>query len=154
MKKLIIAFIPLLFLMSCGSKKEIQTTEKSFKGSWVVSDITFDGFRKYEVNLLRDADSECFKISSWDFVSNNNRGNYNINNDLCQTGERKFIWVYDESASKVTIKPTDDNYKSENNVGFAFQILSVTENTMTWTQTLQIDGGPVVMKINFTKNNQ
>ncbi len=154
MKKFLFAIIPLLFLVGCGSKNAAITTEKSFKGEWVVSDITFDGFRKYNVNLLRDADSDCFKISSWDFVSNNNRGSYTINNDLCSTGERKFVWVYDEAASKVTIKPTDNNYKSENNVGFAFQILYVNESTMTWTQTLQIDGGPVVMKINFTKKTQ
>jgi hypothetical protein len=154
MKKIIISTLIVLFLTSCGSKKSMEINKRSLKGSWVISDITYDGFRKYDVNLFRDADSDCFKISSWDFISNNNKGSYFIKNDLCTTGKRSFIWTYDNEAEKVTIKPTDEKFNSENNVGFSFTLFDINESTMIWTQTFQIDGGPVVMKIIFNKNNE
>ncbi|MGB5981934.1 MAG: hypothetical protein WBG46_07285 [Nonlabens sp.] len=156
MKKLLIVCFAAL-IISCGSKKgafeNMNKTidEDELKGKWTVSDISFDGYREYKVNLFNDSNTNCFLVSDWSLVANNNRGNYEITNNSCATGKRFFIWKIDPETQKFILKPTDDSYNSESGTGYSLDIKSVSPNQFILQQTLQIDGGPVNMQIKFIK---
>ena len=151
----IIAFS--LILVSCGSKQsavsiaEREIDKKEFKGNWTLSSVNFDGYRKYDVTLFNDASTDCFLVSDWNFVSNNNKGSYEITSNSCETGKRYFIWVLDSDNRAFKLKPTDEDYNSEDNLGYTLNIKSVSENQIILGQQLTIDGGPVNMELQLIK---
>lgn len=156
MKNLVLLCFAVL-LVSCGSKKgasetmNTDITEAELKGKWTVSDISFDGYREYKVNLFNDSSTNCFLVSDWSLVANNNRGNYEITNNSCDTGRRYFIWKIDPETQKFILKPTNESYKSETGTGYSLDIKSVNQDQFILQQTLQIDGVPVNMQIKFIK---
>ncbi|MGB3592286.1 MAG: lipocalin family protein [Nonlabens sp.] len=154
------SLVVVVLLISCSSKNAATSNqlpeikETNFKGEWNLSSIQFDGFREYSATLLGDQNDKCFRNSTWKFVSNNNRGAYTITDGSCVAKQENFIWNYTPETNKVMIKPTGENYKSQTGDGYTFLLGGIDANSMTLTQTLTIDGGPVVMTMNFFKQNQ
>ncbi len=107
----IIAIPLLLLLIACGGSRNAAapdpTEESDLKGDWTLTSIDFDGFRDYSVTLFDDTTNECILNSRWNFVSNNNRGSYDVLQPGCNEGTRNFIWTLDDS-SKFTLKPTNE----------------------------------------------
>jgi len=135
MKKLILILIPLI-LLSCGSSKTVRQSKQVIKGEWFLSSITYNQSGTYKVSLLNDASKECFEGSTWQFIPNNNTGNYTINNAGCSSGKRFFIFTIqeiDESAGlyDFLLKPTNEKGKSEtNNSGFRMQLKALSDTNM------------------------
>jgi hypothetical protein len=144
-----------LLMVGCSSSRNNNapepTEESDLKGDWTVTSVNFDGFRDYEVTLFGRVSNECIENSRWNFVSNNNRGSYDITEPGCNRGTNNFIWTLDESG-KFILKPTNEKYKSDTGNGFALTLKNYTGTSMTLTQTLTVDGGPVVMDIVFIKS--
>jgi hypothetical protein len=50
------------------------------------------------------------------------------------------------------LKPTDSRYKSTTgDQGFRLNLVSLTETSMVWQQTVTLEGKPFVIRMNFTK---
>ena len=75
----------------------------------------------------------------------------------CTAGERYFVWSIDDQNSTMNsfdflLKPTDSKWNSTTgNQGFRINLVSLTETTMTWEQTVTLEGSPFVIRMNFTK---
>ena len=82
---------------------------------------------------------------------------YNINNINCNTGERYFNFTIQET-DEVTgyydflLKPTNEKGKSETNAGFRMRLTSLSETSMQWQQTVNTNGAPFIINMNFTKS--
>ena len=156
MKKLILYLI-IGSLLSCGSSKVVKQSEKTIKGNWSLSSITYSKTGDYDVTLLNDTSKECFEGSLWQFIPNNNTGLYNISNTSCNTGERYFNFAIQE-IDEVTgyydflLKPTNEKGKSETNSGFRMRLTSLSETSMQWQQTVSTNGAPFIINMNFTKS--
>lgn len=105
---------------------------------------------------MNDTSKECFEESVWKFVPNNNRGTYDITTEGCSMGERYFIFMVQEIDKSsgyydFLIKPTNEKYQSETNKGIRLSLSYLSDNQMTWQQTLQVDGEPFVISMNFVK---
>ncbi|ARN77736.1 hypothetical protein BST97_06840 [Nonlabens spongiae] len=146
-----------MLLISCGSKQSTvsiagrEIDKKEFKGNWTLASVDFDGYRKYNVTLFNDTDTDCFLVSDWNFVSNNNKGSYEITSNSCETGKRYFIWVLDSASRTFKLKPTDEDYNSVDDLGYTLNIKSVSENQIILGQRLTIDGGPVNMELKLIR---
>ncbi len=142
--------------IGCGSSKVVRTSKKVIKGNWTLHSVSHNQTGTYDITLLNDASKGCFEGSSWQFIPNNNTGIYTISNDGCSNGERHFIFTIDE-IDEVTglydflLKPTDQKGKSATNKGFRLRLKELSETTMQWQQTVNLDGKPFTINMNFSK---
>ncbi|QAA80943.1 lipocalin [Aequorivita sp. H23M31] len=156
MKKLIFLALIAGVTLSCATPKTVQESKKVLKGYWNLDEVSYDSTGTFNVTLFNDTSAECFEGSSWRFIPNNNTGNYSINNADCPTGERNFIFsiIEIDPASGLydfMIKPTDAKGKSEDKVGFRLRLAQLSENNMRWEQTVNLDGKPFKIKMDFSK---
>ncbi|MGB3775705.1 MAG: lipocalin family protein [Leeuwenhoekiella sp.] len=144
-------------VVSCGPSKVVKESRKTLKGTWNLDNINYgDANGVYDVKLFDDASSECFVGSTWNFIPNNNFGNYEITGTACSSGKRYFVWtipdVENPSSYDILLKPTDEKMKSTmNNKGYRLTLDYLADNSLRFTQTLQVDGKPFTIYMNFTK---
>lgn len=155
MKKLLLLFVT-ISVLSCGTSKTVRDSKKVIKGNWVLNKIDYSQLGTFNVKLLNDASKDCFVGSSWQFVPNNNTGIYTINNSQCSIGDRYFVFTIDE-VNKETglydflLKPTDEKHKSETKQGFRLSLVQLSDSNMQWEQTVNVDGKPFTITMNFVK---
>ncbi len=158
MKKILILFCAVGFLLSCGTPKAVRDSKKEIKGEWTISSITYSESGSYSVTIFNDVSKECFENSTWRFIPNNNTGKYTINSGGCNVGERNFIFTIDQVDASTglydfLIKPTDERGRSETNEGFRVRLSQLTDTFMVWEQNLTVDGKPFTIFMNFNKLN-
>jgi len=156
MKNTATLLILILTLVSCSATKTIRTSKKVMKGEWLLNTISYSEKGTYNVVLLDDASKDCFEGSTWQFIPNNNSGIYTINDSACGVGNRNFIFTIQEvdpatDLYDFLLKPTDEKGKSPTNYGYRMQLVQLSETTMQWQQTLNVDGKPFTITMNFTK---
>ena len=49
------------------------------------------------------------------------------------------------------LKPTNEKNKSETNQGYRVNLSQLSDTNMQWKQTVNLDGQPFVITMNFTK---
>ena len=158
MRKFILLMIVLATVMACGPKT-VQESKKVIRGYWNLDEITYSEEGTFNITMMRDTSKECFEGSSWRFIPNNNTGQYAISNSDCPTGDRHFIFTIQEvdpatGLYDFLLKPTDEKKKSEDNTGFRFRLAKLSNNSMTWEQTVSLDGSPFTISMNFSKTSE
>lgn len=158
MKKFLTLLLLIALVTACGTSKVAKEARKTFDGNWRLSSVTYpNNPGNFNVTLFNEASASCFENSTWDFVSNNNRGTYTVTGVGCDGDTNYFIWSIDEENTPTGVydfllKPTNENYKSTTgNQGFRLNLKSLTESNMTWEQTVSLDGSPFTIRMNFTK---
>lgn len=159
MKKLLFILAAALLVASCGPSKQASEARKTFKGDWVLNDISYPNETgEFNVTLFNEASASCFEGSMWSFVSNNNQGTYTLQGPNCSNaGEKYFNWSIDEDNTPqgmfdFLLKPTDSNSKSTTGgQGFRINLVQLSETSMTWEQTVTLEGSPFTIRMNFTK---
>lgn len=146
-------------MSSCGTTKIERQAQKTFKGDWTLTDISYpNGVGLVDVTLFGDASRKCFLNSNWHFVSNNNKGNYELYGDDCTSGKRTFYWNVKENSDEglyfFTLKPADtgkDARKSKS--GYRLELMSLDETTMVWEETVRTnEGKSLLIHFQFSKN--
>lgn len=156
MKKVLILFSAVPFLISCATPQAVRDSKKVIKGEWVLNSVTHNETGTFKIVLLGDENLECFEGSSWRFIPNNNTGVYTIGSAGCRVGDRNFnfeIQQIDASTGyyDFMLKPTDARGRSETGQGFRMRLAHLSETNMTWEQNLTLDGKPFRLNMNFTK---
>lgn len=159
MKKILILALIVATALSCGTPKTVQESRKILKGYWTLNSISYDSSGTFNVTLFNDTSVECFEGSNWRFIPNNNTGNYTIENSNCPTGQRDFIFTIQEIDQTTglydfLLKPTNAKGKSDTNVGFRLRLAQLNESSMRWEQTVNLDGKPFKINMNFSKINE
>ena len=145
-----------ILFTSCSASKTVRTSKKVIKGSWTLNAVNYDRTNTLKVDLLNDSSSKCFEGSTWQFIPNNNTGTYTINNSGCSTGVRHFIFTIAETDAanglySFLLKPTNEKGKSETNKGYRLRLMQLSENSMQWQQTVNANGKPFSITMNFSK---
>ncbi|RMA64266.1 lipocalin family protein [Ulvibacter antarcticus] len=156
MKKIILLSVLVATFMSCGVPKTVQDSKKVMKGYWQLDNISYSESGTFDVTIFNDTSKECFEGSTWRFIPNNNSGLYTINNGACPTGDRNFIFTIQEidQASGLydfLLKPTDAKHRSDDNKGIRLRLAQLNESAMRWEQTVNVDGSPFKISMNFSK---
>src|SRR5690606_28221807 len=159
MKKLLFVFFAAFLIASCGPSKQATEARATFKGDWVLNSITYHNNQgNFNVTIFYEASASCYQGSTWSFVSNNNTRNYTLQSPDCMNpGERYFNWSIDEENTPAgmfdfLLKPTDErNRSTTGNQGFRINLVQLSENSMTWEQTVTLEGSPFMIRMNFTK---
>ena len=140
------------FAVSCASKTAATGTgtstvaKKGLNGSWILTDIQFDGIPKgSKVSIFDEAPYQCFIGSQWDFISNNNKGSYTITStdNGCNTLTQPIIWsiVQENGASLFQFKKIFNGDKAKNvTTGYKVTVSDVEATTMTWRAVVGFQG--------------
>lgn len=156
MKKILLLAVIAIVGFSCATPKTVQESKKVLKGYWNLDEVSYNTPGTYNVTLLNDASAECMEGSSWRFIPNNNTGVYTINNSDCSTGDRNFnfsILQIDANSGlyDFMLKPTNAKGKSEDKSGFRLSLAQLSDTNMRWEQTVNVDGKPFKIMMNFSK---
>ena len=161
MRKLFSLCMLCMVVLSCGTPKTVIQSKKVMKGYWNLDNITYSESGTFNVTLLSDTSKECFEGSTWRFIPNNNSGLYTINNGDCPTGDRNFIFAIQEidqtsGLYDFLLKPTTKQGKpdKDRSVGFRLRLSQLSETNMQWQQTVNLDGSPFTITMNFSKSEQ
>ncbi|MCH9660353.1 MAG: lipocalin family protein [Bacteroidetes bacterium] len=161
MKKFLAIIAFACLAVSCGTPKTVIQSKKVMKGYWTLTNITYSEAGTFNVQLLNDTSRECFEGSTWRFIPNNNSGLYTINDSNCPTGDRNFIFTVqemdgDSGLYDFLLKPTTKLGKADkgSSTGFRLRLAQLSESSMQWTQTVQVDGKPFTISMNFSKNEE
>lgn len=154
----VIVFVAMTF-MSCSLSKVEKSARKMVDGHWVLDAVTYDSAGVFNTQLFNDASATCFEGSQWFFRSNNSTGTYNILNTDCTTGARNFRWSANEIGKNTndfdfTMKFIDEKNKDiTKNRGFRMQLKYLDGNTMQLMQTIDFEGAPFYINLNFTRTS-
>lgn len=156
MKKLFLMGFLLFAIASCAPSKVVQDSRKVIKGYWNLDEISYSEKGTFNVQLFHDTSTECFEGSTWRFIPNNNTGLYSIENASCPVGDRNFVFTIQE-VDKATglydflLKPTNTKGKSDSNMGYRINLQQLDDNSMQWMQTVNLEGKPFNIYMNFSK---
>jgi hypothetical protein len=155
MKKIIIALLAFISL-SCGSSKVVKEYEKTIKGNWSLDNIKSTVIGDLDFKIFGSGSRECLINSSWEFIPNNNTGTYVLSGSDCSTEKKYFAFTIEEVDSTsgfydFLLKPTNEKGKSESNTGFRLELKSMTGTSMVWEQTINFEGKPQKLTLNFNK---
>ncbi len=159
MKKIMMLCCTVVFLISCGTTKIERQAERTFKGNWTLNTITYPNSSGFvDVMLFDHAKANCFRNSSWAFISNNNQGNYSLNGADCPSGTQDFTWavqevdpesgLYDFTLKRVS----EDENARKIKQGYRLSLKSLSENNMVWEQTVSFEGKPFIIRMSFSKS--
>jgi len=155
MKK-ISCILVLIFLMSCGSQKEIRQSEKTLKGNWYMEDVSASAIGDLKFTIFGKSSKDCLIGSSWEFIPNNNTGSYVESGMGCSDDQNYFAFNID-SVSEYSglydflLKPTNEKGKSETDTGYRLELISLTKTTMAWKHTVSFEGKPLTLTFKFIK---
>ncbi len=161
MKKILILMVLAAVAFSCNTPKTVIQAKKEVKGYWSLDNISYSESGTFNVTIFNDTSKECFEGSTWRFIPNNNSGLYTVNNSNCQSGDRNFIFSIQEidqtsGLYDFLLKPTMKLGKpdKDNSVGFRVRLAQLSENNMRWEQTVNLEGKPFTISMNFSKINE
>lgn len=132
--------------------------KKSINGSWVLQTVNTEGITaKFAANVFNEADLNCFIGSSWNFISNNNTGSYNLvgGNTGCSTLQRNIRWtIYEQKdePKEFQFKRLDEkNNPMDDNSGFRLSVTMLDNNTMQLKSAITFENKPGNIVYNFVK---
>lgn len=159
MKNVLLLVVFAGLMTACGTSKIERQAQRTFKGDWTLNSVTFpenSGF--VDVTLFEDVDRKCFEGSEWHFVSNNNKGEYQIFKEDCSPGKREFRWNVEETNPDsgefdFTLKPVSEGQNARKTAqGYRLNLVSLDDTQMVWEQTVSFEGEPFKIRMEFTKN--
>ena len=158
MRRVAFLVLSMAFLVSCGSMAVVKEATLTMKGDWQLTSVTYPGEDdELQVSLFNEVPSSCLENSSWHFISNNNTGSYEPSGLGCENSPQFFIWSIKEADASagtfdLMFKPTDADYESTTgNKGYRINLKSLSGDQMVWEQTINFEGRPFPIQMNFTK---
>lgn len=156
MRKLILLFCVAAVMVACGSSKIERQAQKAFKGDWTLTNIELPS-ALVDINLFGDEDIKCFQNSEWHFVSNNNKGSYELYSENCSEGRRDFHWNVVEKSDTgefyFTLKPEIEGTNAQKvKSGYRLKLSYLEGDQMTWEQVGSLDGDSFRIQMHFSKN--
>ena len=158
LKKIVTGFLLLMIVYSCSVSKDARGIKQQINGNWMLETITTEGITgKVTATIFNEAAFNCFVGSSWNFISNNSMGSYNINasGTECNAVQRLIRWsIYEPKGAtkQFQFKRLDDKKKAMgDDEGFRLEIAGLTDNTMQLKSHITFEGKPASYVYNFVK---
>lgn len=156
MKKIIFLFLVAITLFSCKtqsvtSKKVDRKPQIAIKGNWTLSKITYPGQDYIKVDAFDLADTNCFIGSNWQFISNNNKGNFALNSTSCNAYASPITWFVNKDGEFV-MKILNDNKSRKVREGYVLRVANQTENTFELIDKADVGGKIIAINYQFQRN--
>ncbi len=152
-----LCFIFSIFLVvSCSLSKQNRSYRSMINGQWTLQSVTHpNNPGEFNADLFNTANAFCYNQSSWNFIANNSTGSYSFTNGNCNNAPNLIRWSIHEPGNgsyQFQFKPINEKKKStNNNAGFRLNIDAINETSMTLSTTVNVDGTPFLINLNFIK---
>jgi hypothetical protein len=105
------------------------------------------------VTSFQIADSKCFIESTWNFISNNNKGTITLNRSDCEAFSTRIVWSIDK-AGNFGFKLVDTGVKSKSvTQGFLLRMANQSENSFQLIDRINVGGQFKEITYQFGKVN-
>ena len=156
MKKMMYALLLLVLFSACKSKSATNTrldnkTEVALKGNWTLTKVFYPGAEVIKITSFDLADSQCFVGSQWRFISNNNKGEFSLNNASCMAFSSPFTWFINKEGQFV-MKILNETKARKVTEGYALQVGAVTNSSFELTDQVNVGGKNVNVVYQFSRN--
>ena len=147
-----------ILLFACKSTSVTSTKlDKSYqvaiKGNWVITSVTYPGSDYIKVNSFQIADSKCFVGSTWNFISNNNKGNVSLTKSDCPAFSSPIVWSINKEGIFV-LKIVEAGVKSKAvTQGYLLRVANQTETSFQLIDTINAEGQTKEVRYQFEKTN-
>ena len=156
MKKIITLFLLTVLLFACKSKsgttatpvksepvtstKLDRSSQVAIKGNWVISTVTYPGSDYIKVNSFQIADSKCFVGSTWNFISNNNKGSMSLTKSDCPAFSSPIIWSVNKEGQFI-LKVLDAGEKAKKvRDGYVLTVANQSEKSFQLVDKINVGG--------------
>lgn len=157
MKKIILLVAFSLFVLGCKPKQKVASTrldqksERVIKGDWTITSVTYPGSDVIKVTSFGVADSKCFVGSTWNFVSNNNKGKMALTS--CGNFASDITW-YINKEEQFVMKILDEGLKAKKvQQGYLLKVANQTDSSFQLLDGINVGGKMVNVTYQFNKAN-
>lgn len=153
MKKIIFFSVLILLAISCKSTSAVDSNldydaQKNVKGDWIVSKIEYPNSNYIQINHFDIAKSNCFTNSTWNFVSNNNKGTVSFPNNCAAT--RNITW-YINSDGQMILKFLNSESSRKTETGYVLDYIPINANSFKLKDKAMISNSSVEIMITFIR---
>lgn len=149
----------ILLAGSCSMSKEARSYRNQVNGNWQLQTVVSEGITgQVKVQLLNEAQLNCFVGSQWNFENKTSLGYYSISQNAgeCVAVRRNIRWSIYEAKDEPKLfqfKKVDNKYKpiEEGQAGYRFTILDLQKNSMKLRSDVQFEGKTVSFIYNFVR---
>ena len=135
------------------STKLDKKTQVALKGNWVLTNVSYPGSDYIKVNSFDLADSKCFISSTWNFISNNNKGTMTLNAPSCTAFTSPIVWSINNQGLLV-LKIVNPGTKSKNvKEGYLLKVSGVTDNSFELIDSINVGGQTKDVTYQFQRAN-
>ena len=135
------------------STKLDKKTQVALKGNWVLTNVSYPGSDYIKVNSFDLADSKCFIGSTWNFISNNNKGTMTLNAPSCTAFTSPIVWSINNQGLLV-LKIVNPGTKSKNvKEGYLLKVSGVTDNSFELIDNINVGGQSKDVTYQFQRAN-
>jgi hypothetical protein len=169
MKKILLLCIIAIMAFACKSASTVpaapeqvsnapmtkldKTSQVGMKGNWQITNVSYPGSDYIKVNSFNLADSKCFIGSTWNFISNNNKGSMTLNSPNC-TGFTSAITWYVNKEGQFVLKILDEGLKAKNvKTGFILGVANQSENSFQLIDKINVGNNPTNVVYQFQRVN-
>jgi hypothetical protein len=164
MKKIVMFFVVLIVAFGCksatnkastpvASTKLDKSSQVAIKGNWNITSVNYPGSNYFQVNSFNIADSKCFVGSTWNFISNNNKGSMSLTKSDCPAFSSPIVWSINKEGVFV-LKIVEAGTKSkEVNQGYLLKVANQTESSFQLIDNIDVGGQKKDITYQFEKIN-
>lgn len=135
------------------SKRLDRPTQVAIKGNWVITNVSYAGSDYIKVNSFDIADSKCFIGSTWNFISNNNKGTMTLTSSNCPAFSSPIVWSINKEGLFV-LKIVEAGTKSKNiREGYLLKVAGLTENSFQLIDNISVGGQTKDVTYQFQRAN-
>ena len=158
MRKIIVLLVFSVFVFGCKSTSSPVTTkldnktEVALKGNWNVTGVTYPGSEYIKVTSFDLVDSKCFVGSSWKFVSNNNKGHFDLTGSGCTDYSSDITWYVNKDGQFV-MKILNAAKAKNVNQGYVLKVANISESSFQLIDHINVGGKPTDVVYQFQRIN-
>lgn len=157
MRKIFLLVALFILVSSCKSTSITSTkldrhSQVEIKGNWTLTSVDYPSSEYIKINSFQIADSNCFEGSTWKFISNNNKGEFTLNNPSCDPFNAAITWfINDEGQFVLKILYAGEKAKKVRN-GFVLTVANQSQNQFQLIDKVDIGGKMTAVIYQFQKN--
>lgn len=151
MKKIVLLGLAIILFTACKATYS-RSAQNELKGTWTIASVSYSQ-NDVNVKALGLMDAKCFTNSQWNFIPNNQSGDFqSTTNASCPSQQLSFKW-YITPDNQFGLKFLEEDVKAKKILsGYLFGISNQTENSFKLTQSASLDGKSIQIYYQFTKN--
>lgn len=130
-----------------------KSSQVMIKGNWEITKVSYPGSEYIKVNSFGIADSKCFVGSTWNFISNNNKGSMKLTASGCPAFESSIVWSIN-SEGVFVLKILDPGVKSKTvTQGYLLKVANQNESSFQLIDKITVGGQNKEVTYQFEKLN-